>query len=1057
MTNPAMYSKGSSVGITGSANSLAANIAKGAIVIEYGKLTEAANEINNLANKIKTEFDKLNPPIQRFQESLDKAFRGTKSSNFDSSITSVQRFQQSLDKTFKTAKSSPINKMSNELQNYSKRMEEAYLRNQSLNKEQKNFLDISTLLSAAVVPTALKISNNFARLEFIMKRLVGSEKEAQEEMARLKFFAESVNQPYEEILHSATTLLPLLKGTNVELNDAVSLTIRLSELDPMQGISGASIAVREFLSGEYLSLVRRFELDREKLREITKQSKGSPTEKIRLLNEYMTSIGYGPDMLAEMEQAGIGTFDSMLDSLKQLIDKGFRPLRDDYILPTLRGIRDIARMLDDIDPAIIQGVVGAGAIASLIPLLKSIPMLAPIAPAVAPVASAFVASEATIAGTRALANTGLELGGLSRFKNATQDEARQMIQNDFKVAVKLLVIGLIELAKQWQIFIFKFTNVVANFLLNFTSLDNIIASKIKEILDSFSYLVAEFAKTFLTGMRLVFDGLKAIKLEILGQKIEPFKDISNDAIESIDNIIENLDTAGKEEQALASKEATEELWDNFLTGLKLSIDLTDEQKQILGETYTTIQRHVAGLWGLSEKIGDSLAIAIKKADELGLAANAQTGFSPTEEQLEAFKTYTKSVEDLEESSQEKRLDAEEDYLSELEDMETDFQEEIKQKQEDYNLDQKREHEDYLRKRNELIAEADDKTEKSTLDYHKKIREIEDEAREDNVDATEEYWAALKRLTDKYRLDLSEAANNLDVSKVISLQRQFSLDRGDLTSSYNEELAQIEQTRKSRIEEEKLTLTTILEENRKSREQKLKELDEEEKIRQQRAIEDYQREYDRMVEEHNKEMALREEQHKEALTEITDTLEEQKQAAIDKFIETFDKLAEEAGQSEAALLGIAEDGSDAVEKEFWTFWNNLKRTVTNGTIPVRQGLNSIGIGNVSANSAVSSALTMNRPTYQTGGMVNRSGLANLERGEHVLRPDAASAFRSIIGSEITPSNIASNFGNKNIQISFQNQNNFGDTGKYSVAQLENMFNEISRRNIENFFSGAVGKI
>lgn len=1057
MTNPAMYSKGSSVGITGSANSLASNIAKGAIVIEYGKLTEAANEINNLANKIKTEFDKLNPPIQRFQESLDKAFRGTKSSNFDSSITSVQRFQQSLDKTFKTARSSPINKMSNELQNYSKRMEEAYLRNQSLNKEQKNFLDISTLLSAAVVPTALKISNNFARLEFIMKRLVGNEKEAQEEMARLKFFAESVNQPYEEILHSATTLLPLLKGTNVELNDAVSLTIRLSELDPLQGISGASIAVREFLSGEYLSLVRRFELDREKLREITKQSKGSPTEKIRLLNEYMESIGYGPDMLAEMEQAGIGTFDSMLDSLKQLIDKGFRPLRDDYILPTLRGIRDIARTLDEIDPAIIQGVVGAAAISSLIPLLKSIPMLAPIAPAVVPVASAFVASEATIAATRGVANTGLDIGGLSRFENKSQDEARQMIQDDFKIAVRLLIVGIIEVAKQWQIFLFKFSNVVAQLLLSFSSIDSLIASKMRSILDSFSYLIAEFGRTFLVGMRAVFDGLKAIKIEILGKKIEPFKDISNDAINSIDSIIDGLNIDEKEEQALKSASAFDDLWNGFTSGLEKSLDLTDEQKRLLDEIYTTTQRHVAGLYGVSEKIGDSLSIAIKKADELGLSANAQTGFSPTEEQLDAFKTYTKSVEDLEEDSQEKRLEAEEDFLSELEDMEDDFKNEIKQKQEDYNLDQKREHEDYLRKRNDLINDADDKTEKSTLDYHKKIKEIEDDAREDNVDATEEYWEALKRLTDKYQLDLSEAANNLDVSKVISLQRQFSLDREDLTSSYDAELAQIEQTRKSRIEEEKLTLTTILEENRKSREQKLKELDEEEKIRQQRAIEDYQREYDRMVEEHNKEMALREEQHKEALTEITDTLEKQKQAAIDKFIETFDALALEAGQSEAVLLGIAEDGSDAVEKEFWTFWNNLKRTVTNSTILVRQGLSAIGIGNTGATSNAASAFVMNRPTYQTGGMVNTSGLANLERGEHVLRPDAASVFRSIVGSEITPSNIASNFGNKNMQFTFQNQNNFGDTGKYSITQLENMFNEISRRNIENFFSGAVGKI
>lgn len=960
-------------------------------------------------------------------------------------VTEMQRYSKQMAETMVV--------MNNNVIGLTRSLESMSNKTKSVTNSQKEFLNIQNLIAASFAPAALKISNNFARLEFIMKRLVGNQKDAQEEMRRLKAFSEEVNQPYEEILHSATTLLPLLKGTNVELQDAVSLAIRLSELDPMQGISGASIAIREFLSGEYLSLVRRFELDRSKLREIVDVSGNDPVKRLTLLNQYMTEIGYGPDMLKEMEAAGIGTFDSMTDSIKQMIDKGFRPLRDDYILPTLRFIRDMAREMDKLDPAFLTGLVGAASILSAGNALRFVPALAPVANAAVPLAAGYGAVEGTIAAARYAANRGGDIGGLSRFKGMSQDEARKTIGDDLKTALKVLGFYLLEMAKDFAVLHIKLVNFFMNIGDTLSTVDDLFVNGFKSLLDQLQLAMLTFSVNFLNSTKSLFAGLADIKIEILGKEFKPFEFLE-DLTSPIDRLLDNFNTdlENVKTQAEESGDAFSDSWNNFKEAIKDSVELTEEQQAVIDSIFTDTQRHLLGLYGAVEQF--DMANIIAGFDGLKDSMTLPTGVDFTDKQIELYDDYLNKIEDLEENSNEKRLEAEEDFIKDMADLESEYQEDVKKKTEDFNLTEKRNHEDYLRDRQAILDDSDAKEQNSIISHYRKVEEIQNNARDKELEATQDYWDKIEELTKQYYFDLSEAAGDLDVSKVISLQRKFTLDRDNLTDSYNDELSEIEATRIKRIEEEKLTLKQISDENRKAREEKLKELDEEERIRKERAAEDFRIEQERMAEEHSQEMDVRRQQYDETLKELQDNLEQQKQTLLDNFIETFNDLVTEAGQSQDMLLETAKDGARDIEAEFRKFWKNLKDTITNQGSN-RGGLGSIQIG--ASNAANVSAFRRPTTTFATGGRMFSSGFAFLENDEHILRPDAARMARSIFGSEITPGSIQSAFNSRQMQFHFNNENHFGDIGKLSISQIENLFDSVSKRNIEEFLASAVGKI
>lgn len=111
----------------------------------------------------------------------------------------------------------------------------------------------------------------------------------------------------QETLQGLTSLMPLTKRYNVDLGQLDNIARRLAVVDPLQGFQGASIALKEFFSGDITSLSRRFEIDRKSLNSI--KEAGSQAEQLQALDKALNDMGISNDVLAAKTQTAAVKFD----------------------------------------------------------------------------------------------------------------------------------------------------------------------------------------------------------------------------------------------------------------------------------------------------------------------------------------------------------------------------------------------------------------------------------------------------------------------------------------------------------------------------------------------------------------------------------------------------------------------------------------------------------------------------------------------------------------------------------------------------------------------------
>lgn len=111
----------------------------------------------------------------------------------------------------------------------------------------------------------------------------------------------------QETLQGLTSLMPLTKRYGVDLGQLDNIARRLAVVDPLQGFQGASIALKEFFSGDITSLSRRFEIDRKSLNSI--KEAGTQAEQLQALDKALNDMGISNDVLAAKTQTAAVKFD----------------------------------------------------------------------------------------------------------------------------------------------------------------------------------------------------------------------------------------------------------------------------------------------------------------------------------------------------------------------------------------------------------------------------------------------------------------------------------------------------------------------------------------------------------------------------------------------------------------------------------------------------------------------------------------------------------------------------------------------------------------------------
>lgn len=159
-----------------------------------------------------------------------------------------------------------------------------------------------------------------------------SEKNAKQYLDFVQSRADISMFAMDDFLDAGKSFIPTTKDVN-KIKRMINLAERLGAIDPEQGLTGGAYALREYFSGDVVSLVERFELPRSVLNDW----KNLPLEQqLENLDKYFNKIGATNELLEAQSRTSLGEYRKALGQ----INRAFREMGTE-------GLRKINPLLED--------------------------------------------------------------------------------------------------------------------------------------------------------------------------------------------------------------------------------------------------------------------------------------------------------------------------------------------------------------------------------------------------------------------------------------------------------------------------------------------------------------------------------------------------------------------------------------------------------------------------------------------------------------------------------------------------------------------------------------
>lgn len=141
-------------------------------------------------------------------------------------------------------------------------------------------------------------------------------------------------------LAQATFRFASVAGHNMEVfRELVARTVQLAFFDPVQGIAGAGLAIMEAMTGQFRSLVRRFEIG---TLEMATQMKEAGFTNLEILRAMMEAGGVGARIVEEAMESLAGMAIYLQGVLRELARRFGEPIFD-FFKSEIRTVRDWVR------------------------------------------------------------------------------------------------------------------------------------------------------------------------------------------------------------------------------------------------------------------------------------------------------------------------------------------------------------------------------------------------------------------------------------------------------------------------------------------------------------------------------------------------------------------------------------------------------------------------------------------------------------------------------------------------------------------------------------------
>lgn len=140
---------------------------------------------------------------------------------------------------------------------------------------------------------------------------------------------------FEDMAKAATALLPASKASGVALEELIKKAEILGASNPAEGLAGAAFSLKEALSGDFTSIVERFNLPRQRLKELKEQ--GVPA--LEAVGIAMNELGLDADLVSNLANTATGRWSTFKDTMVGVSATITKPLFD-VLSGGLAGVND---------------------------------------------------------------------------------------------------------------------------------------------------------------------------------------------------------------------------------------------------------------------------------------------------------------------------------------------------------------------------------------------------------------------------------------------------------------------------------------------------------------------------------------------------------------------------------------------------------------------------------------------------------------------------------------------------------------------------------------------
>ncbi len=131
---------------------------------------------------------------------------------------------------------------------------------------------------------------------------------------------------FQDMAEATASLLPAAKASGNAIEDLIGQAEILAASNPAEGLTGAAFSLKEALSGDFVSIVERFNLPRKLINDLKEQ--GVPA--LEIVSQAMKSMGLDADLVGNLAKTASGRWSTFKDTLVNLTGIVTKPIFDTF-------------------------------------------------------------------------------------------------------------------------------------------------------------------------------------------------------------------------------------------------------------------------------------------------------------------------------------------------------------------------------------------------------------------------------------------------------------------------------------------------------------------------------------------------------------------------------------------------------------------------------------------------------------------------------------------------------------------------------------------------------